>query len=162
VTPDGVVTTLAGLAGRSGLQDGAGSAALFSLVSGVAVDGAGNVYAADTDNNTIRKVTLKGVVTTLAGLPGHTAKADGTGSAVRFMSPQGIAADQAGNIYVADALHDTICQITPAGVVTTLAGWDGHAGSADGMANGGGTPPAVPGANTISVATSRDQIIISQ
>ncbi|MBI4560082.1 MAG: hypothetical protein HY706_21015, partial [Candidatus Hydrogenedentes bacterium] len=55
VTPAGAVTTLAGLVGSYGSEDGTGSAARFSCASGVAVDSAGNVYVADTDNNTIRK-----------------------------------------------------------------------------------------------------------
>ena len=84
VTPAGVVTTLAGLAGSSGSADGTGSAARFYHPSGVAVDSAGNVYVADCGNHTIRKVTPAGVVTTLAGLAGNHGSADGTGSAARF------------------------------------------------------------------------------
>ena len=85
VTPAGVVTTLAGLAGSAGSADGTGSAARFNYPAGVAVDSAGNVYVADTDNNTIRKVTPAGmVVTTLAGMAGNYGSADGTGSAARF------------------------------------------------------------------------------
>ena len=65
VTPAGLVTTLAGLEGSAGSVDGTGSAAQFNAPTGVAVDSAGNVYLADTGNNTIRKVTAAGVVTTL-------------------------------------------------------------------------------------------------
>ena len=89
---------------------------------GVAVDSAGNVYVADTFNDTIREITPAGVVTTLAGTPGQTGSADGTGSAARFNDPDGVAVDSAGNVYVADDGNDTIRKITPAGVVTTLAG----------------------------------------
>src|SRR5438552_16114086 len=73
VAPTGEVTTLAGLAGSTGSANGTGSAARFAWPSGVAVDGAGNVYVADTYNNTIRKLTPVGtnwVVTTLGGAPG--------------------------------------------------------------------------------------------
>ena len=125
VTPGGVVTTLAGLAGSSGSADGTGSAAQFNYPSGVAVDSAGNVYVADNDNDTIRKVTPAGVVTTLAGLAGSSGSADGTGSAARFNGPADVAVDSAGNVYVADQNNYTIRKVTPGGVVTTLAGLAG-------------------------------------
>jgi hypothetical protein len=98
----------------------------------VAVDSAGNVYVGDTSNSTIRKITSAGVVSTLAGLAGSIGSADGTGSAARFGDPHGVAVDSAGNVYVADSGYDTIRKITPAGVVTTLAGLAGGPGSADG------------------------------
>ncbi|MGA2866576.1 MAG: SBBP repeat-containing protein [Verrucomicrobiota bacterium] len=132
VTPAGVVTTLAGQAGGSGSADGTGSAARFNWLSGVAADSAGNVYVADYGNNTIRKVTPGGVVTTLAGLAGSSGSADGTGSAARFYAPWGVAVDSAGNVYVADYGNYTIRKVTPGGVVTTLAGLAGSSGSADG------------------------------
>jgi sugar lactone lactonase YvrE len=132
VTPAGVVTTLAGLAGSYGSADGTGSAARFNFPSGVAVDSAGNVYVADEFNDTIRKVTPAGVVTTLAGLAGNSGSADGTGSAAQFFQPVGVAVDSAGNVYVADGANNTIRKITSAGVVTTLAGQAGSFGSADG------------------------------
>jgi streptogramin lyase len=129
VTPAALVTTLAGLAGGSGSADGTASAARFRAPHGVAVDSAGNVYVADTENDTIRKVTPTGVVTTLAGLAQRNANGDpvggsedGTGSDARFWNPFGVAVDSAGNVYVADFLNNTIRKVTPAGVVTTLAG----------------------------------------
>ena len=136
VTPGRVVTTLAGLAGISGSADGTGSAARFYKPAGVAVDSAGNVYVADYFNNTIRKVTPAGVVMTLAGLAGNAGSADGTGSAARFYAPVNVAVDSAGNVYVADQFNHTIRTITPAGVVATLAGQVGNAGSADGTGSG--------------------------
>ena len=132
VTPAGVVTTLAGLAGVGGSTDGTGSAARFNGAYGVAADGAGNVYVADSGSHTIRKITPAGVVTTLAGLATISGSADGTGSAARFLNPNGIAADVAGNVYVADTFNHTIRKVTPAGVVTTLAGLAGSPGSVDG------------------------------
>ena len=81
ITPEGTVSTLAGLAGSAGSADGTGSAARFNFPAGVAVDSAGNVYVADISNNTIRKITPAGAVSTLAGLAGSTAAS--TGSAAR-------------------------------------------------------------------------------
>ena len=130
VTPAGVVTTLAGLAGSRDSVDGTGNSARFFEPLGVAADSAGNAYV--TDSLTIRKVTPAGVVTTLAGLPGIQGNADGTGSAARFISPVGVAVDSAGHVYVADTWNHTIRKVTPAGVVTTLAGLAGSSGSADG------------------------------
>jgi hypothetical protein len=131
VTQAGVVTTLAG-SGAIGSDDGTGSAASFSGPKGVAVDGAGIIYVADSGNNTIRKVTPAGVVTTLAGTAGATGSADGTGSAAQFSNPSGVAADAVGNVYVADSYNEIIRKVTAAGVVTTLAGLSGIEGSADG------------------------------
>ena len=136
VTPAGVVTTLAGLAGTSGSADGAGNAARFYNPDGVAVDINGNVYVADSSNYTIRKVTPAGVVTTFAGLAGSYGSADGTGSAARFAYPYGVAVDTNGNVYVADSSNFTIRKVTPARVVTTLAGVPGSAGSANGTGSG--------------------------
>jgi cyclophilin family peptidyl-prolyl cis-trans isomerase len=132
VTPGGVVSTLAGLAGSQGSSDGTGSAARFYTPSSVAVDSSGNVYVTDQNNNTIRKVTPAGVVTTLAGLAGTIGSSDGTGSAARFSQPCGVATDSSGNVYVADTKNCTIRKVTPAGVVTTLAGQAGIQGSSDG------------------------------
>ena len=131
VTPAGVVTTLAGSAGARGSVDGTGSAARFDLPAGLALDGSGNLYVSDRNNHTIRKVTPAGVVTTLAGTAGAPGSADGTGPAARFDKPQGLALDGSGNLYVADRNNHTIRKVTLAGVVTTLAGTAGSAGSAD-------------------------------
>lgn len=138
VTPAGVVTTLAGLAGTIGSADGKGNDARFFSPQGLAVDSAGNVYVADTGsvlhshNYTIRKVTPAGVVTTLAGLAGHSGSVDGTGIAARFNEPLGVAVDSAGNLYVTDSRNGTVRKVTPAGAVTTLAGLVDNSGSADG------------------------------
>ncbi|HTR52766.1 MAG TPA: hypothetical protein VMJ10_18760 [Kofleriaceae bacterium] len=132
ITPDGTVTTIAGIIGMAGSADGTGSAARFSTPEGVAVDGSGNVYVADTGNNTIRMIAPGGVVTTIAGHAGSTGSADGNGSAARFKSPTSLALDGSGNLYVADSLSDTIRKITPQGDVTTFAGLAGITGSTDG------------------------------
>jgi streptogramin lyase len=131
ITPTRAVTTFAGTADSTGSSDGTGATARFSSPSGVAVDGAGNVFVADSGNNTIRKITPAGMVTTLAGAA-SSGSADGTGAAARFNSPESVAVDGAGNVFVADWGNSTIRKITPSGVVTTFAGTAGSYGSADG------------------------------
>jgi alpha-tubulin suppressor-like RCC1 family protein len=136
IASTGAVTTLAGLAGNSGSADATGSAARFNNPSGVAVDGAGNIYVADTLNHTLRKVTSAGVVSTLAGATGSSGSADGTGSAARFQGPQGLAFNSSGVLYVADTNNHTIRMVVPStGVVTTVAGLAGNSGSTDGLGN---------------------------
>jgi sugar lactone lactonase YvrE len=135
ITPAGVVTTLAGLAGVPGSADGTGTSALFNEPQGVAVDGSTNVYVTDTANGTIRKITPGGTVTTLAGYAGNLGSSDGTGTNAQFYQPEGITLDSATNLYVADYFNQTIRKITPAGVVVTLAGSPGLAGSVDGVTN---------------------------
>jgi len=130
MTPAGVVTTLAGQAGVTGSADGIGTAAQFNFPSGIAIDGAGNLYVADTFNSTIRKILPNGTVSTLAGLaptsanpsPTNEGSGNGTGAAARFQTPRALAVDGAGNIYVADTQNNMIRKVTPAGVVTTVAG----------------------------------------
>jgi hypothetical protein len=132
VTSTGVVTTLAGSAGASGTNDGTGSAARFYYPFGVAVDKASNVFVADWGNNTIRKVTSSGVVTTIAGSAGTSGTNDGTGSGARFDGPYGVTVDSADNLFVADEHNHTIRKVTSMGVVTTVAGSAGTSGTNDG------------------------------
>ena len=122
ITSAGVVTTLAGTAGAFGSANGTGAAAQFLFPFGIAVDASGNVYVSDYGASTIRKITSAGVVTTLAGTAGVIGSADGTGAAVQFYNPAGIAVDASGNIYVADSFNDVVRKITSAGVSSTLAG----------------------------------------
>jgi sugar lactone lactonase YvrE len=135
ITPAGDVTTLAGSARKFGKADGAGAAARFRFPAGITIDGTGNLYVADQGNHTLRKVTPGGDVTTLAGAAGTAGSADGTGVAARFNAPGGIAADDGGNLYVADRYNQTLRRITPTGDVTTLAGSASLGGSVDGKAS---------------------------
>lgn len=119
-TPHGTFFTWVGN-GTKGFVNATGQAARFNLPYGVASDAAGNVYVADAFNHCIRKVTPAGVVTTLAG-NGQQGYADGTGAAARFNSPLDVAALPDGTVFVADTLNHCVRKITPAGVVSTLAG----------------------------------------
>ena len=96
---------------------------------GIAVDSSGNIYTSHNDHR-IRKTTPGGVTTVFAG-SGTATFADGTGTAASFHYPRHMAFDSTGNLYVADQVNNRIRRITPAGVVTTLAG-SGNNGAADG------------------------------
>lgn len=130
VTAAGVVTTLAGTAGTTGVASD--TPAKFNEPFGVAVDNAGTVYVTDANNGAIRKISPTGVVTTLAGGNG-AGFADGTGAAAKFHEPHGIAVDSSGNVYVADYENNIVRKVSPAGVVTTLAGTANTPGSAEGQ-----------------------------
>lgn len=148
ITPSGRVSTFAGkpaivtsglIGGPSpgGSSDGVGAAAQFFAPGGIAVDKANNLYVVDGGNQTIRKITPQGKVTTLAGKAGQSGFADGKGTAARFHFQDmgafaGIVVDQNGDLLVADAFNGAIRKITPSGVVTTYAGRSGEYGSQDG------------------------------
>src|SRR5262249_3663303 len=102
ITSGGVVTTLAGTFGNSGSADGTGHGASFHDPWGIAADAKGTLYVAEWSNDTIRKITSTGVVTTLAGLPGAIGMTDATGSSARFWHPPAIHLDAKGKISVAD------------------------------------------------------------
>ncbi|MFA6117653.1 MAG: NHL repeat-containing protein [Sphingomonas sp.] len=115
IDPDGNVTTLPGS---------------FDTPSGLALDGAGNVIVADTGSNRIRRISPDGAVTTIAG-DGTAGYRDGPATHARFNGPIGVAADDKGNVYVADSYNDRIRLVTADGQVRTLAGQDAP-GFADG------------------------------
>jgi hypothetical protein len=128
-------TTIAGYP-NIGSADGVGSIAQFNYDTGIAVDSAKNVYVADQNNSTIRKITPAGLVSTIAGIAGYTGNVDGDGRVARFNNPFSLSFDAAGNLYVADTGNQTIRKLTPAGTnwtVSTIAGLAGSYGSADGI-----------------------------
>jgi sugar lactone lactonase YvrE len=132
IAPTGQMLVIAGT-GKPGATDGVANQAQFKEPGAVAVDSIrSGIYIADTGNNVIRKLTFDGVVTTFAG-SGRGESRDGSGSLAGFKAPSGIAVDTAGNVYVADMGNDQVRKITPAGVVTTIAGGT-HGGFADGSA----------------------------
>jgi len=148
VTAGPVVSTLAGTAGVHGSADGQGPAAAFGCfpfyfganligttgATAIATLPSGTSYVADYCHNTIRKVTSSGAVTTFAGTAGVIGAKDGTGQAAQFFQPAGLVLDPAGNLFVADYYNALIRKITPAGVVTTVAGQTPHLGHTDGAA----------------------------
>ena len=120
----GVITTFAGTgtAGFTG-DTGQATAARINTAYGVAVDSAGNVYIADTGNNRVRKVDTAGVIDTIAGTGVAGFSGDtGQATAAQLNIPTGVAADGAGNVYIADYLNQRIRKVNTAGVITTIAG----------------------------------------
>ena len=118
ITAEGIVTTLAGN-GTASSVNGTGTNATFNYPTGLTIDSELTVYV--TEGNRIRKITPGGVTSTLAG-SGTATFADGTGSNASFSNNWGVAVDPAGAVYVADRNNHRIRRITPAGVVSTLAG----------------------------------------
>lgn len=131
INPAGDVITLAG-SSPPGFANGTGTAAKFGRGYNIAIDASGNLYVADSSNHRIRQITPAGVVTTFAGTgtPGAT---DGPRDSATFSDPRGVAVDADGNVYVADFGSSLLRRITPAGVVSTLAGQEGTPGSQDGI-----------------------------
>jgi sugar lactone lactonase YvrE len=120
VTPTGTVGTLTPNT-TLGLINGPLSTAEFYGPRGIAFDAQGNAYVADIGNNSIRKITPAGVVSTYAG-NGTAGYVDAVASAAEFNNPQGVAVDAQGNVYVADRGNNVIREISTAGVVSTIAG----------------------------------------
>jgi sugar lactone lactonase YvrE len=135
ITPSGVVSTVAGVAGSTGSADGSSADARFNLPSGIAIDAVGNLYVTDQLNHTIRKITPEGTVSTLAGTVGVAGSADRLSvdaPAASFNQPYGVAIDTVGNLYVTEWGNHTIRKITRDGLVSTLAGSAGLSGSDNG------------------------------
>jgi kumamolisin len=116
----------------AGVVSSYGTGGQFNVPEGVAVDSSGNVYVADTDNDTIRKITTSGAVSTIGGQKGIAGYADGASAQSLFTLPSGVAVDRSSNVYVADFGNSVIRKITPAGVVSTLAGQATVSGYLDG------------------------------
>jgi len=138
VTPDGNVITIAGT-GAVGKNNGQVMDATFNWPSGIAVDAEGTLYVTEIENNDIRKITFDVMgnpltVSTLAG-SGAAMLTDGVGLDAAFNSPTGLAIDASGNLLVADTINNVVRQVTPDGVVTTIAGQGGVAGAHDGPAD---------------------------
>ena len=101
ITPDGMVTTVAGVRGEPGFADGPGLSSKFNYPRGVALDGDGNIFVADWGNRRIRKITPDGEVSTVAG-SGEEDHADGQGTCAKFTAPFSITIDGNGDLFVGD------------------------------------------------------------
>ena len=129
---NGSVSTVAGQPGLPGSADGPVTTARLNEPWGLAFDPNGNLYIVERGNSTVRKLSVDGTLSTLAGTAGLTGSADGTGPAARFNSPTALTTDSSGNLFVADTGNATLRKLTLAGVVTTHAGTAGLTGSANG------------------------------
>jgi len=118
ITPDGMVSTLAGKAGSKGSDDGVNENARFNGPSAIAIDSQNNLYVVDSFNHTIRKITPNGNVSTFAGELGIYGLKDGQGHKANFEFPSGMVVDKDNNLYVSES--KSIRKITPDGQVTTL------------------------------------------
>jgi sugar lactone lactonase YvrE len=124
VYPGGAISTMAGN-GTQGYSGDGGSALSASLYSpsGVATDGAGNLYIADAGNNVIRKVTPAGIISTFAGNGGQAYSGDGgLATSASLFYPTGVATDASGNVYIADYQNNVVRRVNSAGTISTIAG----------------------------------------
>lgn len=133
ITPAGLVTTFAGSPGQPGTANGLGSVARFNNPTGMVADALGNLYLADTNNHTIRKITPTGQVTTVAGIARQSGYTDGAANQAQFSEPSAVAVAVDGTLYVADTSTNLIRKIDPAQIVSTLAGSPGIPGTSDGQ-----------------------------
>jgi len=155
------VSTLAGLAVQESPLDGAGPDARFGFPAAVAADPSGNLFVADSQANAIRRISNSNVVSTLAGDLGKFGYTEGKGSAARFMSPQGIAADSSGNVYVSDSLNGLVRKVTPNGDTSLLAAGASLVSMPVGVVvdRGGTVYFADAGAHTVNKIASNGRVI---
>jgi trimeric autotransporter adhesin len=139
VGTNGIITTVAGNGGGSGIGDGGlATKATLSSPIGVAVDAARNLYIADEYNNRIRKVGTNGIISTVAGSGIAAFSGDGgVATNASLWYPSGVAVDAAGNLYIADSYNNRIRKVGTNGIITTLAG-NGPSGRIGGYSGDGG------------------------
>jgi hypothetical protein len=136
VTPGGIITTAAGT-GTPGFNGDniAATSAQLNDPWGVAVDGAGNLYIADRNNDRIRKVTPGGIITTVAGTGTSGYNGDNiAATSAQLFDPYGLAVDRSGNLYIADTANNRIRKVTPSGIITTAAGTGTYGYNGDNIA----------------------------
>jgi uncharacterized protein (TIGR03437 family) len=171
VNGNGIITTIAGTSGSPGFSGDGGPAKSAKLhsPSGVAVDGSGNVFIADTTNNRIRKVDTNGIITTVAGSTNTFSSGVGDGAAATSASlslPKGVAVDAAGNLYIADFGNFRVRKVATSGIITTVAGNGFSVGNGNLGDGGAATSAAVAPFNValnsggdIFIADSQDNLI---
>jgi secreted PhoX family phosphatase len=169
VTPKGLISTYAGN-GAAGYRGDSGPAwrAELSSPTGLAFDALGNLDIADSGNNVIRRVSTSGVITTVAGDVAADQASGGLGgfsgdggpaTQARLNSPQDIALDQAGDLFIADTFNNAIREVTPSGTISTLVNTAGKKGS-----SGNGGPASAADLNTpfaVAVDPSTEDIYIA-
>jgi sugar lactone lactonase YvrE len=134
VNPSGIISTFAGT-GTSGYSGDGGQAVNAKLNSprGLALDLAGNLYVVDSGNSTVRKISPAGIITTVAGNGTAGFLGDGgAANAAELNQPYGVAVDASGNVYIADYYNYRIRKVTPAGIITTIAGTGTYGFTGDG------------------------------
>ncbi len=123
LAPNGMLTRIAGTSRRGYSGDGGpAERAQLNDPGGVAVDGAGNLFIADTGNNRIRRVSPSGIITTVAGNGSLGFSGDGGPATTAQVSGGPLAVDAAGNLYIADGVNYRVRKVSPRGIITTVAG----------------------------------------
>ena len=135
ISPAGALTVLAGTA-SSGNKDGTGAQASFGALQGMALASSGDIYVSDGSNQTIRRITSTGVVTTVAGTARLAGFADGPAKQARFSGPASLAFDESGILYIADIGNSLIRRLLPDGTVDSLVGTPGSFGTVLGVLPG--------------------------
>jgi hypothetical protein len=157
------VTTLAGTSGSTGATDGTGAAARFNQPGGLSATNSGTLTVVDTANAIIRQISATGSVSTLAGSATARGNSDGAGPAATFAMPIGLAQNNAGAFYIADATNHTIRVLSAANIVSTFAGSAGSPGSADGSGSAARfnypTGIAVDGSGNLFVSDTTNNLI---
>ena len=167
VTPAGIISTVAGdgTIGYSG-DGGPATSAKLSAPNGVAVDASGKLYIADSNNHVIRAVTPAGIISTVAGNGLNGFSGDGGSAKAASLSvPSGVAVDAGtGNLYIADSTNNRIRVVTPAGIISTVAGngaggYSGDGGSATGAALATPSGVAIDLAGNLYIADANNSVI---
>ncbi len=171
VTPDGVISTVAGN-GKTGYSGDGGpaTAAMITIPNGIAVDASGNLYIVDGYYYVIRKVTPAGIISTFAGNAFPNYNGDG-GPATKagIGNPSGVAADSSGNVFLTHSVRSVpdftvVRMVAPSGIISTIAGsgarvYSGDGGAATGASFGAGLGLAADSSGKVFVADSMDDVV---